>query len=67
MPNTIEDPDVVLVEAAIKRRFPSERFPNGRSNYDVWSVKFELRHVALLAKASKETVEFSDAAESFEV
>ena len=36
--STIEEPDVVLIEAGIKRRFPSERLANGRTNYDSWTV-----------------------------
>ena len=67
MASTIEEPDVVLIEAAIKRRFPSERLASGRPNYDSWTVEFELRHVALLAKGTKETVEFNDGSEAFEV
>ena len=30
-------------------------------------VEFELRHVALLAQGPKETVEFNDGSEAFEV
>ena len=57
--STIEESDVVLIEAGIKRCFPSERLANGHTNYDSWTVEFELRHVALLAKRPKETVEFN--------
>lgn len=65
--STIEEPDIVLIEAGIKHRFPSERLANGRTNYDSWTVEFELHHLALLAIVPKETVDFNDGSEAYEV
>ena len=67
-PNKLTSPDVVLVEAGIKRRFVTEKH-NGvyKTKFDEWTVDFELRRVALLMKAPQPEVQFEDNKEDFEI
>ena len=67
-PNKVGEPDVVLIEAGIKRCFVTEKTGTGyKSNYGEWAVDFELRNVALLIKAPQPEVQFPDGAVDFEV
>ena len=67
-PNTVRAPDVVLIEAGIKRRFATEKV-NGvyQTNFEEWTVNFELRHVALLLKVPVPEVQFEADAVDFEI
>lgn len=68
LPNKLTAPDVVLVEAGIKRRFATEKNADGyKTNYDEWTVDFELRRVALLVKAPQPEVQFEDDTVDFEI
>ena len=67
-PNKAREPDVVLIEAGIKRRFVTEKTRTGyKTNYGEWAVNFKFRNVALLIKAHQLKVQFSDSAVNFEV
>ena len=67
-PNKAREPDVVLIEAGIKRRFVTEKTRTGyKTHYGEWAVDFELHNVALLIKAPQPEVQFPDGAVDFEV
>lgn len=67
-PNKLNEPDALLVEAGIKRRFVTVKMATGyKTNYGEWSLDFELRNVALLLKAPQPEVQFNDTAVDFEV
>ena len=58
----------MLVEAGITRRFLTEKSDGKyKTDFNQWTVDFELRHVVLLVKAPQPEVQFEDDAVDFEV
>ena len=58
----------MLVEAGIKRRFVTEKSDGPyKTDFNQWTLDFELRHVPLLVKAPQPEVQFEDDVVDFEV